>query len=132
MTDRIERALLAGEDDKKYRVIIYGIVINGMCPSKDFIDSLEKKEKRKIASLLEFSAFNGTPRNIEKFKQLKKVGNVTVFEFKADSIRLLCARDGDEIIILTHGFKKKKQKTPKGEIERAVRLLKLYYEVFPR
>lgn len=129
MIDRIERALIL-DIDNKYKIKIYGIVLNGECQSKIFIDSLEINDKKKIISLLEYSAINGPPNNIEKFKQLKRAGSLAVFEFKANSVRLLCARDGNEIIILTHGFKKKQRKTPKGEIERAIRLLKLYHEVF--
>lgn len=36
--------------------------------------------------------------------------------------------DGNKFVILLSGFQKKTQKTPKGEIERAIRLMSEYYE----
>ena len=36
--------------------------------------------------------------------------------------------DGNKFVILLSRFKKKTQKTPKGEIERAIRLMSEYYE----
>jgi len=43
-------------------------------------------------------------------------------------VRLLCFRDKDRLIILTHGFIKKGNSTPKSEIERAVNIRKQYFE----
>jgi phage-related protein len=41
--------------------------------------------------------------------------------------RVFCFFDGDRLIILLNGFQKKTQKTPKGEIEKAVKLMNEYY-----
>lgn len=38
------------------------------------------------------------------------------------------AFDKDKLVILLNGFIKKAQKTPKKQIEKAVRLMKEYYE----
>ena len=62
--------------------------------------------------------------NVQKFKHL--AGSDQIFEFKADSGRVLCFFFVNKRIILTHGFSKKSQKTPKGEIERA-EALKQYF-----
>jgi len=35
------------------------------------------------------------------------------------AFRIFCFFDSHSVIILTHGFKKKNMKTPKGEIQRA-------------
>jgi phage-related protein len=42
------------------------------------------------------------------------------------SIRLLCFLDNGNLIILTNGFIKKTQKTPKKEIDRAERMKEEY------
>lgn len=45
-----------------------------------------------------------------------------------NEFRLFFTYDGDTIVILFNCFKKKTQKTPKSEIDKAVRLKNEYYE----
>jgi len=42
--------------------------------------------------------------------------------------RVFCFFDKGKLVILLNGFTKKTQKTPKKEIDKAVRLMKVYYE----
>ena len=42
--------------------------------------------------------------------------------------RIFCFFDSDRLVILLTGFQKKTQKTPKKEIDKAVKLMKQYYE----
>jgi phage-related protein len=42
--------------------------------------------------------------------------------------RVFCFFDGGRLVILLNGFQKKTQKTPQGEIEKALKLMKEYYE----
>ena len=42
--------------------------------------------------------------------------------------RIFCFFDGGRLVILLTGFQKKTQRTPKEEINRAVRLMNEYYE----
>lgn len=42
--------------------------------------------------------------------------------------RVFCFFDGDKVVILLNGFQKKAQKTPKNEIEKALKLMNEYYE----
>jgi len=42
--------------------------------------------------------------------------------------RVFCFFDGERLVILLNGFQKKTQKTPKGEIEKAKKLMKEYYK----
>lgn len=104
---------------------IYGIVENGRCLVKEFIDSLDVSAQKKIIYLLKITGDNGTPGNTEKFKKLK---NEELYEFKSYQVRLLCKFEKDKMIILTHGFIKKKDKTDPTEIARANDLLKRYQE----
>jgi len=42
--------------------------------------------------------------------------------------RVFCFFDEDKLVVLLSGFQKKKQKTPKREITKAMRLMKMYFE----
>ena len=46
----------------------------------------------------------------------------------SDIWRVFCFFDKVKLVILLNGFTKKTQKTPKKEIDKAVRLMKEYYE----
>ena len=41
--------------------------------------------------------------------------------------RVFCFFDEGKLVIMLNGFTKKTQKTPKNEIEMAIRLMKMYY-----
>ena len=45
-----------------------------------------------------------------------------------DFWRVFCFFDRGKLVILLNGFQKKTQKTPKNEIEKAINLMKDYYE----
>jgi phage-related protein len=47
---------------------------------------------------------------------------------KSNIYRIFCCFDEGNLVVLFNGFQKKTQKTPKGEIERAERLMKEYFE----
>lgn len=122
----IDRELL----DSGRRFSLYAIVENRKCHVKKFIAGLAEKNQKKILSLLQRTIEHGPPRNEEKFKKLETREAVALFEFKAGQVRMLCTFDGRALIVLTHGFIKQQQKTPRTEIDRAVRLLQLYNERF--
>lgn len=42
--------------------------------------------------------------------------------------RIFCFFDGNKFVILLTGFQKKTKKTPKEQIDRAVKLMAAYYE----
>lgn len=42
--------------------------------------------------------------------------------------RVFCFFDKGKLVVLLNGFAKKSQKTPKAEIERAIKLMKKYYK----
>ena len=46
----------------------------------------------------------------------------------SDIWRVFCFFDKGKLVILLNGFQKKTQKTPKNEIEKAIILMKEYYE----
>ena len=93
---------------------------SGKVPVKEFLDSLSSKHAQKVAWVLELvERLDQIP--IQYFKKLKNSDEI--WEVRArigsNSFRILGFIDGDEFIVLTNGFSKKSQKTPKQEIELA-------------
>lgn len=102
---------------------IYSVTDGGRSYATDFIKDLQQNDQKKVVALLQRAADHGLPRNEERFHKLK---GCDIYEFKSFQVRLLCFRDKTRLIILTHGFLKKGNSTPKNEIERAVKLQKEY------
>jgi phage-related protein len=50
-------------------------------------------------------------------------------EYQSNIYRIFCCFDEGKLIILFNGFQKKRQKTPKNEIEKAMRLMKEYFKL---
>ena len=95
---------------------------SGACPGCEFFDPLSLLEKAKLMALFRIAADHGAFYNDQKFGDLKN----GLFEFKSDQIRMPFAYAKNErgLILITHGFIKKKNKTPKEEITRAWRIYK--------
>lgn len=97
--------------------------------AKDFLDSLDDKTRKKVIYNVWKSRNINDP---ELFKKLK--GNIWEFrtKFLTKHIRLLAFWDKSEntktIVVATHGFFKKTQKTPKSEIERAEKIREQYFK----
>lgn len=91
---------------------------SGRIPVKEFLDSLPSKHAQKITWVLELvEKLDQVP--VQYFKKLKSTNDI--WEVRArlgsNSFRLLGFINDDEFVILTNGFSKKSQKTPKQEIE---------------
>lgn len=59
-------------------------------------------------------------------------GQKALYEIRVASggsiFRIFCCFDKGQIIVLLNGFQKKTQKTPKGEIEFALKLMAAYFD----
>lgn len=93
--------------------------------AKTFIKSLDIKLQKKVAYNIQKS------REVNNPKILKKLTD-EIWEFRTrydkQQIRLLAFWDPNlnSLIVCTHGFVKKTQKTPKSEIEKALKIRKMY------
>lgn len=95
---------------------------SGKVPVKAFLDSLSSKHAQKVAWVLELvEKLDQVP--VQYFKKLKGTDDIWEVRVRigSNSFRILSFIDGDHLIILTNGFSKKSQKTPKQEIELAER-----------
>ena len=102
------------------RSVIFYKTANGKCPVQDFIDSLPGKVAQKIAWVLRLlEDLDIVPSSY--FKKL--VGTEGIWECRiqlgSNAYRIFCFFLDNSIVVLTHGFAKKSQKTPAHEIERA-------------
>lgn len=91
---------------------------NGQMPALDFYKSLPLKEQAKLDFLFRLLGEEGQIWNKHRFKKL----GGHIWEFKRDQIRMLCFFGEEGTVILSHGFRKKSPRTPRGEIERASRI----------
>ncbi len=100
--------------------IEFFVASDGSTPAEEWLDSQPMKMQQKLAALFKMLGDVGKIYNEQKFKHL--TGTDQLFEFKADQGRVLCFFFVGKRVILTHGFLKKSDKTPKGEIERAEKM----------
>ena len=93
---------------------------SGACPACEFFDGLTQLDKAKLIALFRIAGDHGKFFNPEKFGDL----GGGLFEFKSFHIRMPFAYAKNErgLILITHGFIKKKAKAPKEEIARAWRI----------
>lgn len=92
---------------------------NGEQPAKEFLLSLDKKMRAKLADTIMILQDNGYELREPYSKHLSE----GIFELRAkqgsDITRVMYFFYVDRHIILTNGFIKKTQKTPQSEIEKA-------------
>jgi phage-related protein len=95
---------------------------------EDFLTKQPVKVQDKIFKILEaIETLERIPTNYLKFI----VGTNGLYEARiklaTDIWRIFCFFDNGRLVILLNGFQKKTQKTPKGEIEKAITLMNEYY-----
>jgi phage-related protein len=93
----------------------------------EFMAKLSEQERKKILRALSlFTTEDKIPHHYIKFI---KEG---IYEFRVNfgnnEFRMFFIYDGDTLVVLMNCFRKKTQKTPKSEIEKAVKLKNEYYE----
>jgi len=90
---------------------------SGNCPIERFIDSLKAKQAQKVAWVLRLiEELDSIPsRYFKKLANTEDLWEVRI-DFGNDTFRLLGFFDGNLMIVLVHGFKKKSQKLPKQAI----------------
>ncbi len=103
----------------------YAIRGNGISKSKDFIDQLDNVQKAKILKIIERYADKGKIWNKEKFNKVEG----DIWEFKDFQTRVLMYHCARGCIALTHGFIKKRGRTPKSQIKRANQIKREYEDV---
>lgn len=95
---------------------------SGKKPVMAFIDSLDVKLRVKVMGILELLETYGACLGMPYTRHLVD----GIYEIRAsmqgNTVRILYFFAKDKRIVLTHGFVKKTQKTPKRELERAQKI----------
>ncbi|HLP75132.1 MAG TPA: type II toxin-antitoxin system RelE/ParE family toxin [Bacteroidales bacterium] len=95
----------------------------------DFFNSLSSKVKEKIDYVL----FLITVANRIPTKFFEHVtGTDGLFEirieFESNIYRIFCCFDEGNLVVLFNGFQKKNQKTPRSEIDKALKIKEAYFK----
>ena len=90
---------------------------------------VKQKDKVKDKIVWTFSLIEELPRIPETY--LKHIENTDgLFEIRvqqgSDIFRIFCFFDQGKLVVLANGFQKKTQKTPKQEIEKALKIKEAY------
>ena len=97
------------------------------CELRSFFSGLEsnlKKDGRRMLGLLKRVAQRGPDLNPDICHQVEE----KIFQFSQGRIRVLWFYDQNKIILCTHGFVKKTQKTPQSEKDHAKSMMSRYFE----
>ena len=95
----------------------------------DFFNQQTEKTKDKIDYVLFLvTVTENIPRKF--FEQMTGYDGLFAIriEFESNIYRIFCCFDKGNLVVLFNGFQKKKQKTPKKEIEKAVRIMREYFD----
>ncbi len=112
--------------DMKKTVVFYRTK-KDECPVQEFLDSLPGKVAQKVLWVLNLlEELDTVPSSY--FKKLVNTDEIWECRIQAGSntYRILCFQENNSIVVLTHGFAKKTQKTPQSEIDRAEEYRKDY------
>jgi len=99
---------------------------NTVNPVKDFLESLDKKQKAKIFRILQNIETYGLVAVIPHIKKLSETSFWEIRVLGNDNIRILYIVPTTTSILLLHGFQKKTQKTPQKELKIAFQRYNLY------
>jgi len=98
--------------------------------AQEFYDNLREKEQRKIDFVIDKVEMNFFGNWFKKLTNSQGIWEF-VIDFRGVFYRLLAFFDttepNDPLIVVTHGFKKKTNKTPKREVEKAERFKNQYF-----
>lgn len=96
---------------------------------EDFLDSQPIKIQNKIYKIFEIIEYQQqVPKKFIKHVEGTKGLYETRFSLGSNIWRVFCFFDEGKLFILLNGFQKKTQKTPKSEIDKAIRLMAEYFK----
>ena len=104
----------------KRRILTYGGYFEA------FMETLDKKEQQKVKYGL--LLLMTQDRLTAKFVKHLRDGIYELrTEYQGNIYRVFFIFDDGNIVVLFNGFQKKTQKTPSGEIEKAIKIKEAYY-----
>ena len=96
---------------------------------EDFLLKQPKKVQDKIFKIIEaIETLERIPSNYLKSLEGTNGLYEARIQLASNIWRVFCFFDDGKLVILLNGFQKKTQKTPKNEIDKALKLMKKYHE----
>lgn len=96
---------------------------------EDFLLGQPRKVQDKIFKIIEaIETLERVPSNYLKAMEGTNGLYEARIQLASNIWRVFCFFDNGKLVILLNGFQKKTQKTPKNELEKALRLMKEYYQ----
>jgi phage-related protein len=95
----------------------------------DFFEQQTEKVKEKIDHVLfVVTVANRIPQKF--FQHLEGTNGLYEIrvEFQGNIYRIFCCFDEGQVVILFNGFQKKSQRTPSGELDKAVKIRNEYFD----
>ncbi len=111
------------------REIIFYKTLSGDSPIEEFLDGLDSKQTQKVIWVMKIvEELDAVPTTY--YKKLKNTDDIWEIRVQQSNniFRLLGFQDEGRLVVLTNGFTKKTQQTPKNEIVLAERCKKEYLE----
>jgi len=109
-----------------------GKQIRGVIFYGDYFWEFYYKQSRKVKNKINWTIGLLKFLLIIPEKYLRHIEETDLYEIRVsfgnNIFRIFCFFDKDRLVIILNGFQKKTQKTPKKEIDRALRLKQDYYE----
>lgn len=98
---------------------------------KDYFSDFYKKLRQKVQDKIIWTFRIIETQNQIPIDYLKHIeGADGLYEIRVqqggDIFRIFCFFDEDKLVVLANGFQKKTQKTPKSEIQKAIKIKKEY------
>ncbi|MDD5147822.1 MAG: type II toxin-antitoxin system RelE/ParE family toxin [Candidatus Daviesbacteria bacterium] len=106
--------------DPRFSVYYY-VDFQGNNPIKLFLDSLNQKQQAKLIRIFHYLKDYGLQAILP---HVKKIQDTPLWEIRVlgkDNIRVIYVIPAEKIVLVLHGFIKKKQKTPVKDIEIALK-----------
>jgi phage-related protein len=99
---------------------------------KHYFHRFYEEQSPKVQQKIDFVFFVITHAERVPAKFLKHIeGEKGLYEIRAEVrgniFRIFCCFDREKLVVLFNGFQKKTQKTPRQEIQLAIKLMKEYY-----
>jgi phage-related protein len=96
---------------------------------EDFLFGQPRKVQDKIFKIIEaIETLERVPSNYLKAMEGTNGLYEARIQLASNIWRVFCFFDNGKLVILLNGFQKKTQKTPKNELDKALRLMKEYYQ----
>jgi len=96
---------------------------------EDFLLGQPRKVQDKIFKIIEaIETLERVPSNYLKAMEGTNGLYEARIQLASNIWRVFCFFDNGKLVILLNGIQKKTQKTPKNELEKALRLMKEYYQ----